>query len=52
MYNTLGDTLAVKVGKKVDEVEILEKKRSILAYTLNFILSTCVSNSFFILRIA
>lgn len=34
VYNTLGDTLAVKVGKKVDQMEILQKQRSVLADTL------------------
>lgn len=37
MDDTLGDTLAIKVSEQVDQVEVLEKERTILANTLELL---------------
>ena len=48
MHNALGDTLTVKVSEEVDQVEVLEQERSVLADTLrrlrSKILVSCSSN--------
>lgn len=35
--DTFWDTLAVEMGDEIDQVEVLEKERSILAHTLGFV---------------
>jgi len=37
VHDTLGNALTIKVGKKVHKVVILEQKRAVLAYSLDFV---------------
>jgi len=43
--DTLGNALTIEVGEEVDKMKILEEKRSVLTYTLYFVLSMCISMS-------